>query len=60
MCLSIFEHILSGSIMEFIQLIEQRKFFLEEEISLMILATSGQHSYNTRTNILKISGQAFL
>ncbi|WP_176762315.1 hypothetical protein [Eubacterium oxidoreducens] len=30
------------------------------KFKMMILATSGQHSYNTRTNILKISGQAFL
>jgi len=34
--------------------------FLNDFLEMMILATSGQHSYNTRTNILKISGQAFL
>ena len=29
-------------------------------MKVMILATPGQHSYNTRTNILKTSGQPFL
>ena len=31
-----------------------------EKLLLMILATSGQRSYNTRTNIPTTSGQAFL